>query len=118
MFFRDFGKVVQTLTQFTTFSVPMIYPFTFVSQRFGETIANHYYLLNPMAEAVLLMQRGFWVGSTTDREATIAHHLPDDRRACTGCGDVDPAMHVATGLADQHLVAIVEQSVHAHRDEL
>ena len=28
VFFRDFGKVAQTLTQFVTFSVPMIYPFS------------------------------------------------------------------------------------------
>ncbi|UUZ61899.1 hypothetical protein [Nocardioides sp. B-3] len=27
---RDFGKVAQTLTQFVTFSVPMMYPFTLV----------------------------------------------------------------------------------------
>lgn len=79
VFFRDFGKVVQTLTQFVTFSVPMIYPFTFVEQRFEKVpwIAD-VYLLNPVAEAVLLIQRGFWVGSTADVEDTIAHHLPGD----------------------------------------
>jgi ABC-2 type transport system permease protein len=76
VFFRDFGKVVQTLTQFVTFSVPMIYPFTFVEQRFGA--AADYYLLNPVAEAVLLIQRCFWVGSTEDPEATAAMHLPPD----------------------------------------
>jgi ABC-2 type transport system permease protein len=76
VFFRDFGKVVQTLTQFVTFSVPMIYPFTFVEQRFGP--AADYYLLNPIAEAVLLIQRCFWVGTTADPEATAAHHLPED----------------------------------------
>jgi ABC-2 type transport system permease protein len=76
VFFRDFGKVVQTLTQFTTFSVPMIYPFTFVEQRFGSFA--DYYLLNPIAEAVLLVQRAFWVGSTSDPDWTIQHHLPPD----------------------------------------
>lgn len=76
VFFRDFGKVVQTLTQFVTFSVPMIYPFTFVEQRFGS-LAEHY-LLNPMAEAVLLIQRCFWTGSTSDPAWTAEHHLPDD----------------------------------------
>lgn len=76
VFFRDFGKVVQTLTQFTTFSVPMIYPFTFVEQRF-KGLAE-YYLLNPMAEAVLLIQRCFWTGSTTDPAWTAEHHMPDD----------------------------------------
>ncbi len=76
VFFRDFGKVTQTLTQFTTFSVPMIYPYSLVDERFGS--AADYYLLNPLAEAVLLVQRCFWVGTTSDRDATIAEHLPDD----------------------------------------
>lgn len=76
VFFRDFGKVTQTLTQFTTFSVPMIYPYTLVQDRFGS--AADYYLLNPLAEAVLLVQRCFWVGTTSDPDATIAEHLPPD----------------------------------------
>lgn len=76
VFFRDFSNVVQTLTQFTTFSVPMIYPYSMVSDRFGEYA--HLYLLNPMAEAVLLFQRGFWVGTTEKPEVTIAHDLPSN----------------------------------------
>ena len=36
VFFRDFSKVTQTLTQFTTFSVPMIYPYSMVAERFDE----------------------------------------------------------------------------------
>jgi ABC-2 type transport system permease protein len=76
VFMRDFGKVAQTLTQFVTFSVPMMYPYTLVYVRFGEPIAS-YYLYNPMAEAVLLIQRGFWVGTTSDPAYTAALHLPD-----------------------------------------
>lgn len=76
VFFRDFSKVVQTVTQFTTFSVPMIYPFTFVEERFGDL--SRYYLLNPLAEAVLLMQRCFWTGTAEDPEATALRHLPPD----------------------------------------
>ena len=76
VFFRDFGKVVQTLTQFVTFSVPMIYPFSFVEERFGA--AAEYYLLNPVAEAVLLIQRSFWIGTTEDPNATAVQHLPAD----------------------------------------
>ena len=74
VFFRDFSNVVQTLTQFTTFSVPMIYPYSAVSARFGEYA--QYYLLNPIAEAVLLFQRGFWVGTTDDPAETIATNMP------------------------------------------
>jgi ABC-2 type transport system permease protein len=75
VFFRDFGNIVNTLTLFVTFSVPMIYPYSMVEDRFGP--AAQYYLLNPLAEAVLLSQRCFWVGATDDPEATIAADLPD-----------------------------------------
>ena len=75
VFFRDFSKVTQTLTQFITFSVPMIYPFSLVEERFGKVpwVAD-VYLLNPLAEAVLLMQRCFWVG--TDRPRGGASRAP------------------------------------------
>ena len=76
VFMRDVGKIAQTLTQFVTFSVPMMYPFTLVDQRFGSEVAS-YYLFNPMAEAVLLIQRGFWIGTTSDPDATAAEHMPD-----------------------------------------
>ena len=77
VYFRDFGKVVQTLSQFVTFSVPMIYPYTMVRDRFGE-MGSHIYLLNPVAETVLLFQRAFWVGTTDDPEYFTEHHLPPD----------------------------------------
>lgn len=76
VFMRDFGKLIGTLTMLVTFSVPMIYPFTFV-QALDENLAR-VYLLNPVAEAVLLMQRCFWTGSTDDPDAFAARHLPDD----------------------------------------
>lgn len=76
VFMRDFGKVAQTLTQFVNFSVPMMYPFTLVQARFGETVAS-YYLYNPVAVAVLLIQRGFWTGTTSDPAYTEGLNLPD-----------------------------------------
>ena len=75
VFFRDFSSAVSVLTNFVRFSVPMIYPFSMVDERFhGYTEA---YLANPLAEAVLLFQRAFWVGTTSDRDATIVEHMPD-----------------------------------------
>lgn len=76
VYMRDVGKVAQTLTMFVTFSVPMMYPYTLVEERFGERGAA-LYLYNPMAEAVLLMQRAFWTGTTSDPAVTEAVHLPD-----------------------------------------
>ncbi len=76
VFFRDFGNIVGTLTTFVTFSAPMIYPYSFVDQRFGRFA--EFYLYNPIAEAVLLSQRAFWVGATSDPAETIRTELPSN----------------------------------------
>lgn len=76
VFLRDVSNAVNILTNLVRFTVPMIYPFTIVQTRFGE--AAKYYLWNPIADAVLLMQRGFWVGTTQDPSKTISQHIPDD----------------------------------------
>ena len=76
VFFRDFSNVVQTLTAFIHFGVPMLYPFTKVADRFGEAFVG-LYLANPIAEAVLLMQRCFWTTVTSDPAATAATQMPD-----------------------------------------
>jgi ABC-2 type transport system permease protein len=75
VFFRDVSNVAQIMTNFVRFGVPMIYPYSLVAERFhGHT---ELYLANPIANAVLLLQRAFWVGTTDDPAATIASHLPD-----------------------------------------
>nr|WP_297413965.1 ABC transporter permease [uncultured Nocardioides sp.] len=76
VFARDFSNIVQTLTNFVHLAVPMIYPFTLVASRFGAEYVN-LYLANPLAEAVLLIQRCFWVGVTEDPEQTALIHMPD-----------------------------------------
>lgn len=75
VFFRDVSNVASILTNFVRFGVPMIYPYSLVAERFhGHT---ELYLANPIAEAVLLMQRAFWVGTTSNPAATAAAHMPD-----------------------------------------
>lgn len=70
VFFRDFGNVVNVLTHFVRFGVPMMYPYALVHERFGSFA--DYYLLNPLADAVILFQRAFWYGSVTPaQEATF-----------------------------------------------
>lgn len=76
VFMRDVSSAVSILTNVVRFGVPMIYPFTLVQERFGA--ASDYYLWNPLADAVLLLQKGFWVGSTDDPAATAEKHLPDN----------------------------------------
>ena len=75
VYFRDFSNVVSLLTMFVTFSVPMMYPYSLVQERFGALAP--YYLVNPLAEAVLLFQRCFWIGTTDNPEAMIATNMPD-----------------------------------------
>lgn len=75
VFFRDVSNVAAIMTNFVRFGVPMIYPFSMVEDRFhGHT---DLYLANPIADAVLLLQRAFWVGTTPDEADTIAEHMPD-----------------------------------------
>lgn len=73
--FRDFGQLVGILTNFVRFSVPMMYPFTMVSDKFPDHVS--WYLANPLADAVLLLQRAFWLGTTSDPEVIEAKHFPD-----------------------------------------
>ena len=89
VFFRDFSNVVGLLTMFVTFSVPMMYPYSVVEQRFGEFA--QFYLFNPLAEAVLLFQRCFWIGTTDNPKAMIATNMPDHLFAIG-------LAHVAAGL--------------------
>lgn len=76
VFFRDFANVVSIMTMFVRFSVPMIYPYSLVDERFGE--AAQYYLYNPLADCVLLVQRAMWLGTTGDPAATAKSDLPPD----------------------------------------
>lgn len=72
VFVRDTGNIVNVLTNFIRFGVPMIYPFSIVAERFhGHT---ELYLANPLADAVLLMQRAFWVGIPDTR--TLSDRVP------------------------------------------
>lgn len=77
VFFRDFGNIVNVLLLFVRFGVPMIYSYSMVDERLGPTLGQ-FYLFNPLADAVLLFQRAFWVGTTEDPDALIASGLPDD----------------------------------------
>lgn len=74
VFFNDFGNAVNILTHLVRFGVPMMYPYSLVSQRFGGMA--QYYLMNPIADAVLLLQRAFWVGTTSRPKLMAAQELP------------------------------------------
>ncbi len=77
VFLRDVGNVVNVMTNFVRFGVPMMYPFSYVADSGLSERWIEVYLANPVTEAVLLLQRCFWVGTTSDPTATIAEHMPD-----------------------------------------
>ena len=58
--FRDFQRIVQTFINMVPFTAPMMYPYWITLDRFGGGIWHELYLANPVAEAVQLIQRGFW----------------------------------------------------------
>jgi ABC-2 type transport system permease protein len=71
--YRDWTRVVRIFTQMLPFSVPMMYPYTLVAERFEAfPIIERLYLANPFAEAVLLFQRGFWITTVSDEDAADA----------------------------------------------
>jgi len=72
---RDFGRIVATFINMVPFAVPMMYPYSLVTERFGDGIWHDLVMANPVAEAVLLIQRGFW-WNTTDEPYSSS--FPDD----------------------------------------
>ena len=73
--YRDWTRVVQIFTNMLPFSVPMMYPYTLVAQRFAHfPVIDHFYLFNPIADAVLLMQRAFWITTISPADAAEAEH--------------------------------------------
>lgn len=76
VFLRDVSSFVSILTNFVRFGVPMIYPYSMVDARFGSFA--QFYLFNPIADAVLLVQQAFWVGSTDDPAKIQAESIPEN----------------------------------------
>lgn len=74
VFFRDFGSAVMIISNFVRFGVPMVYSYTQISHKFGHFAT--YYMMNPIANAVLLFQRAFWVRATPNPAATLSTQMP------------------------------------------
>jgi ABC-2 type transport system permease protein len=65
--YKDFQNIVQTLLQFMHFLVPMMYPFSLIwGNKADHPWLYQVFMANPIAEAVLLMQRLFWWGVVPD----------------------------------------------------
>jgi ABC-2 type transport system permease protein len=78
VFFRDFQNIVQTIMQFMHFLVPMMYPFSRVwEQHEAHPWLYNIYMANPIAQAVLLLQRLFWYPLIDDPEGLPRQFPPD-----------------------------------------
>ncbi|MGO4255838.1 ABC transporter permease [Marmoricola sp. RAF53] len=79
VYYRDFQNIVATVTQFLHFMVPMMYPFALVYElRDSHPVAYQLYMANPLAEAVLLMQRFFWAPTTDNQAEVLKTEFPPD----------------------------------------
>jgi len=72
VYWKDFQNIVATFTQFLHFMVPMMYPYSYIAKlRDSHEWAYQLYMANPLAEAVVLMQRFFWYPTTDDPDGEI-----------------------------------------------
>lgn len=80
VFFRDFENIVSTVTIFTHWAVPMIYPWSKIAKSGAPEWFKELYLANPLSEAVILMQRAFWYptcGDSTELACQPEYAFPD-----------------------------------------
>lgn len=77
VFFRDTRNFVDLVGIFVTWSTPMIYPIDRITDRFGDSLVYAVYMANPLANAVLLMQRCFWTTSAKDPDEAARLTMPD-----------------------------------------
>lgn len=74
VWYRDFQNFVDTVSHLVMWSVPMIFPLSRIVSLTGDTWILQVYLANPVAEAVLLAQRAFWVPVLEDKSVAV---MPD-----------------------------------------
>jgi len=80
VYFRDVQHVVDVIQTVITWTVPMIYPFIIVKEKLQGTHEFWYqiYLASPLANAVLLNDRAFWIPSLDHPQAAAKVELPED----------------------------------------
>lgn len=72
--YRDFQNFVETISHLVRWTVPMIFPFLLIHQLTNGNWVEQVWLLNPVAIAVLLAQRAFWVPALDDSDVYL---MPD-----------------------------------------
>ena len=78
VFARDFQNIVQTFLQFMHFMVPMMYSFDRIwAAHNSHPVIYQLYVSNPVAQAVLLLQRFFWYPLIEDTSKLKRQFPPD-----------------------------------------
>lgn len=60
VFIRDTQQVVSVITTLARWAVPIIYPWTLVTERLGDGLLTTLYLANPVTIGVFGMREAFW----------------------------------------------------------
>lgn len=74
VWYRDIQNLVETISHLVRWTVPMIFPFMLIRDLTDGNWVEQVYLLNPVADAVLLAQRAFWVPVLDDSDEYV---MPD-----------------------------------------
>jgi ABC-2 type transport system permease protein len=80
VFYKDFQNIVATVLQFMHFLVPMMYPFSRIYDAHATyPVLYQIYMANPIAQAVLLLQKFFWAPLIDDKTmAGLGTEFPPD----------------------------------------
>jgi len=79
VYWRDFNSFVSILTNFVRFGCTMIFSYSQLMKvlaKHGLSSFAHYYMLNPLGQAVLQFQRAFWVNSTQHPRMMLRTQFP------------------------------------------
>ncbi len=78
VFFRDMQNVIDVVQTVITWTVPMIYPFGIIADRFRGTnqLVYELYLSSPLCISVLLNDRAFWLPSVHRPAQASREELP------------------------------------------
>jgi len=80
VFYRDIQNLVETISIFITWSVPMIYPLNRIYDATSKGAMPDWgveaYLANPLAVAVLLFERCWWIPAADDPVEANAREMP------------------------------------------
>lgn len=78
VFFRDTANLVGTISMFLPFMVPQLYGYNLVhAMGRDHPVLYEVYMANPLANAVILLQKLFWQ-PVADTPAELAEHFPPE----------------------------------------